>query len=393
MPEFERVGLVVAGAGARGAYEAGVLAALLPRLEESGALPRVLLGTSAGSINVAYLAARLNRGAEEAAEGLVTLWRSLDKRDVVGWLGATALPALAGWAGRFFFLPTGSGSVADFGRFPQLFEEAVGGWEQVQANLDGGVIDAVGTVATAAATGGSVVFLQAAEHVVVPPPDPTKGILYAPTQVRTDHVLASCSIPVFFPPREVREPPELHGWYWDGGVRLNTPIAPALAIGVNRLVIVATDPPWHPSPLVGEPLAKPDFDDAILHLIQATLNDPLIEDLHSLVRVNRLVSASGEDTLDRRSAYPYLFAGPEQHGALGEAAADVLRARYGGPLHALSDFAILDRLLGRQARQAAELQSYLLFDAGFLGQIVDMGRADGESAWKRGWLLDRLPSL
>ena len=168
MQTSDRVGLVVAGAGARGAYEAGALAALLPRLEEAGALPRVLLGTSAGSINAAYLAAKLNLGAGPASEGLVALWRSLDKRELMGWLGATALPALAGYAGRVFYLPTGSGSLADFGRFPRCSSEAIGGWEQIQANLDAGVIDAVGVVATAAATGGSVVFLQAGRHVPTP---------------------------------------------------------------------------------------------------------------------------------------------------------------------------------------------------------------------------------
>lgn len=390
MPEDGRVGLVVAGAAARGAYEAGALAALLPRLEAHGELPRVLVGTSAGSINVAYLAAHLHQGASAAAQGLADFWRSLDKRELIGWLGATVLPALAGYVGRIFYLPTGSGSLADFGRFPERLNEAIRDWRQIQANLDAGVIDAVGVVATAAANGGSVVFLQAGAGTAIPPFDEPSGILYAPTQLSTDHVLASCSIPAFFPPRKVRRPADVSDWYWDGGVRLNAPLKPALQIGVDRLVIASTGPSHHPPPVFGDGHKKPDFDDAILLLMQATLDDRLIEDLHSLVRVNRLVGQSGQATLDNRHIYKYIFAGPEAHGVLGRAAAEVLREYYGGPLHALSDFAILSRLFGRQGTQGAELQSYLLFDSGYLTRLVDMGHEAGEKAWQLGWLDDTL---
>ena len=393
MPEFERVGLVVAGAGARGAYEAGALAALLPRLESDGQLPRVLVGTSAGSINVAYLAAKLHLGAEAATNGLVDLWRSLDKRELVGWLAATAVPALVEYAGRILYLPTGPASLADFGRFPDVLNDAIGDWGQIRSNVDAGVIDAVGVVTTAASSGGSVVFLEAADEAEVPPFDEAKGILYAPAELSTDHVLASSSIPVFFPPRKVIEPADASGWYWDGGTRLNTPLKPALALTIDRLAIVSTGPPRHPPPVAGGVNAKkPDFDDAILNLIQATLDDRLIEDLHSLVRVNRLVGASGTEPLDDRRRYEYIFAGPEQHGILGRVAAEILRDEYGSPLRAFSDFAVLGRLFGRQGRQGAELQSYLLFDSGFLTRLTELGYVAGEQAIERGWLLDRLPA-
>ena len=391
MSNQQTVGLVIAGAGARGAYEAGALDVLLPRLEEQGLRPTVLVGTSAGAINASYLAAKLHLGAQAATDGLLKLWRSLHKPDLLGPLAVTAVPALLGYAGRIAYLSTGTGSIAGFGRFPEVFEAAVGDWGQVAENLESGEIHAVGVVATAADSGGSVVFLQAAEGLRPPPPDDKKGIRYVPARVHTDHVVASSSIPVVFPPKRILEPREARGWYWDGGTRLNTPIRPALSIGVDRLLIVGSDPPRHPAAREGDDGRKPDFDDAALHVLQATLNDSVIEDLHSLVRVNEILVAAGTEELGRRRRYPYMFSGPDTHGTLGSAAAAALRRNYGGPLRALSDFAILDRLLGRQGNQQAELQSYLLFDTDFIDDLIALGREAGDAAWNRGWLTDQLP--
>jgi len=301
------------------------------------------------------------------------------------------VPALLGYAGRLAYLRTGTGALADFGRFPEVFDAAVGDWDQIPANIESGELHALGVVATAADSGGSVVFLQGVEGSQPPPPDDKKGIRYVPARLRTDHVIASSSIPVIFPPKRIHEPRQARGWYWDGGTRLNTPIRPALSIGVDSLVVVGTDPPRHPASREGGDHRKPDFDDAGLHVLQATLNDSVIEDLHSLVRVNEILVASGEQEIGRRRRYPYMWSGPDTHGTLGQAAAEALRVHYGGPLRALSDFAVLDRLLGRQGDQHAELQSYLLFDTDFIDRLVALGREAGERAWERGWLTEKLP--
>ena len=50
------IALVLAGGGARGAYEAGVLSVLLPALPEAER-PNIIVGASVGAVNGAYLAA------------------------------------------------------------------------------------------------------------------------------------------------------------------------------------------------------------------------------------------------------------------------------------------------------------------------------------------------
>ena len=57
--------LVLAGGGARGAYEIGALSVLLPALP-AHERPRIVVGTSVGAINAAYLAAAIIGQSDEA---------------------------------------------------------------------------------------------------------------------------------------------------------------------------------------------------------------------------------------------------------------------------------------------------------------------------------------
>src|SRR3954454_23523573 len=75
--------LVLAGGGARGAYEAGALSLLLPELERRGQRPTVYAGTSVGAINAAVLASMAHLPATDAATRVTALWEQLSKGDVI----------------------------------------------------------------------------------------------------------------------------------------------------------------------------------------------------------------------------------------------------------------------------------------------------------------------
>jgi Patatin-like phospholipase len=77
------VGLVVAGGGARGAYETGVLSVLLPELARQGRRPTVFVGTSAGAINAALFASLAHLPTEEAAGVALDRWRSVHQQMVI----------------------------------------------------------------------------------------------------------------------------------------------------------------------------------------------------------------------------------------------------------------------------------------------------------------------
>jgi NTE family protein len=73
------IALVLAGGGARGAYEAGVLSVLLPALPEDER-PNMIVGASVGAVNGAYLAATHDDAELTAGRAL---WEQITWGDVL----------------------------------------------------------------------------------------------------------------------------------------------------------------------------------------------------------------------------------------------------------------------------------------------------------------------
>jgi NTE family protein len=375
-----RTGLVIAGAGARGAYEMGALSVILPWLRRRGEAPRVVVGTSAGAINAVLVASMLAwPDAEEAAEGALAVWRGIGGRSVFRPLAFTAprsaVRYLAGIAG----LDGGVDSLLDPAPLRRTLD-AFEYWDALHDNVSTGRLDAVAVVTTAMSRARTEVFIEAAPGVPLPPDDADRAVVHTATRLEADHVMASAAIPVAFPPVRIED-----GWYLDGGVRLNAPVRPALALGADRLVVVATHPLQQdsdPTPSADEAAdGAPDVFTAGGTVLSSALVDRMVEDVRSLLRVNRLLDAGASHPRYRQ--VPLVFCGPTRGDAIAQAAADVLGARYDGLPGLLSllgaDYAVLNRLIGGTSRTHAELLSFLLFEPDFVERIIELGRADAHA--------------
>ncbi|HEY8345541.1 MAG TPA: patatin-like phospholipase family protein [Bacillota bacterium] len=73
----KKLGLVLSGGGASGAYEAGVI----HTLAKMGFNPKVISGASIGALNGVILAS--NRSMKKAAKNLEILWRGLDREQIL----------------------------------------------------------------------------------------------------------------------------------------------------------------------------------------------------------------------------------------------------------------------------------------------------------------------
>jgi len=369
------VGLVLGGGGARGAYEAGVLSVLLPLLEERDEGPRILIGTSAGALNVSFLAANAQLAMDELIAEALATWES------VGWgevarplLSAASVRRAVGYVGEVLGV---SGlrisSLLDPEPLRVTLRERVD-FERIEENVRGGRIDAAGVVATSALTGRSVVFHSG---LVSPPPDDRRGIDYVAARLAEEHVLASAAIPGIFPAVRVTRPRRAQGWYFDGGIRLNTPIKPALVLGAARVVVVAvTSVAPGGADLAGA--QRPDALEAAGQILIGVLEDQLAADVQTLAGINELLTASGGSPRAGKRVVPYILVTPAESDPIAARALRVVRAHYSGSLQAItSDVALLARLTaaGADARHAA-LLSFLLFAPEFAQALIELGQQD-----------------
>jgi len=400
--------LVLGGGGARGAYTSGALSVLLRELKDQ---VTVIVGTSAGALTAAYLAANWHRSADEAIEDGLRFWHDLRFADVFASL------VTPGGAARFVryvseYLPISSlhaPSVLN----PEPLARTLGqlvDFDQLSQNVREQRL-ALGVVATPAYSNSSIVFHQggSARHRH----DPLRGVEYVATaQLSKQHILASSAIPALFPAVRVTTPEHAAGWYFDGGPRLNTPIKPTLWLGAERVIVVALNA-VAPN-RIAPPDNQPDFYVGAAHLLHAALSDPLAQDIRTLANTNALIAAglggdggpSGAGLPARHGLpgepvqpVPYIFIAPEDPSAIGEIAQRVYRKHYRRPRawkSSARDLWLLGKILdGGADAMHGELLSYVFFAGEFSEALIQLGQADAQRWIDEHptdlWQLDPLP--
>ena len=390
-----QIGLVLPGGGARGAYEAGALSVLLPALEARGERVEIVCGTSVGSINAAVVAAVASRSADEQAQSFLDHWRSVRKGDVISpVIGVGTGLGLLRLAGEVLELPgMRAASLLDPSPLARSLDDWID-WDALHGNVAAGLVQAVCVVATSLERGLPVGFVESA----APPPRSDREIHYVHTRLEGQHVRASAAIPLLFPPVAVTAPLGAAGHYVDGATRLNAPIAPALALGAERVIVVGYEP------LAAERLPSatgggiPRLADVAANALDGLLLDQVAHDVRRMLAVNAFFAEHPSTGTSRAArAYreangrppyrriSYALVAPSRRGAIGALAEQVFQERYGGLRGLRSpDFALLARLLGGGHAQArGELLSFVLFDEVFIERLLQAGRSDAER-----WLAD-----
>lgn len=366
-----RTAIVLSGGGVRGAYEVGAVAGIIDVLGLGPGDPppfQIFSGTSVGAINAAYLAAHTDRG-DLAIAGLIDLWESLEVHEYV------RVDLLKSWWRRWRG-HGGGWSLIDAAPLARLVGDGID-WRRLHACREAGTTEALVVTALDIVSGRTTMFAQIAAGVRFRPSlDPLRTAVYC--DVTVDHVLASAALPFIFPARRIGET-----FYCDGGLRYNTPIAPAIRSGAERLVIVPLLRRARPAAaLVSH---YPNMTFLAGKLVNALIADPVERDLQVLERFNRLVGVLDEalDPGERERVAEVLR---ETRGRdykkletltmrptadIGLLAGQRIREGVGGAL----GFAF-KQVLRRTGSEEADWASYMLFDGRFASRLVELGRAD-----------------
>lgn len=392
-----RTALVLDAGGARSAYQVGALGVLLPELDRRGARPSVVVGTSAGALLAAALAAGAHLPAAEQAGRLETLLDGATKPHVITPLWRQVPSVLARYAsetvGLSVFRLRG---LFGTGPLSRTLHRSLD-WPALHGNLEAGHLEALAVVATSVRSGRVTLFTEGSRPLPTSPPGSNRR--YVATRLAVEHLLASSAIPALFPAVRVDGPEEAAGWYVDGATRRRVPLAPALELGADRVVVVGTGSLRAPAADPARDREAVDLGDAGATLLGAVMDDPLRHDLRRLAEVNAMAADPGlADHLARHRrerdhpAYrvvPHVAVLPEDGETLSGLAMEVYRANHGSLRRTLGDpdLQVIHRLLGSDSPLQGELLSYLLFDRDFFDAAAALGRRDA-----RRWL-DTTPDL
>ena len=371
-------GLVLTGGGARAGYQVGVLKAVAQIRRDAGIntgnpFP-VITGTSAGAINASALATRAD-DFDVAVADLVEVWANFRARQVY----RSDLPGIIGTGARWLTMLMFGWLIPGLQRArPQsLLDNAplrssLREWVEparIRELIRQGHLRGLAMTASSYGSGLHVTFYEAFNDIL---PWARSQRIAVRDAIGAEHLLASSAIPFVFP----AVPLDIDGrveYFGDGSMRQSAPISPAIHLGADRILIVGGGRMYEPPGPRAGCSDYPNLAQIAGHALSNIFLDSLTADAERLQRINSTLRLLPAEALAKTNLRPIdvLMISPSER-------LDDLAGKHIGSL----PFPIrsLLRAVGVSGRgetaRGAALVSYLLFEADYTRELIDLGFKD-----------------
>lgn len=356
--------LVLTGGGARAAYQVGVLSAIAKFMPRNHGVPfPIICGTSAGAINSTALACYASC-FQLGVKKLEWVWKNLDPSRIYHSDALRVFSHLsAGLLGSFQadYANKSARSLLNNAPLRDLLNMVVD-FNRIDTNIRRGYLSAVSVTASSYSSGDSISFFQSKESISPWFRAKRRG---EPTQLNSQHLMASAAIPLVFPSAKIK-----HDHLGDGSIHQLSPLSPAIHLGAEKIFVVGVEQPKEPIHARENNPHPPTTATIAGHLLDSVFSDTLQSDIERMERVNHTLSLIPEDlknqTAGLKSINSLVINPSHDFNAIAVKYYDKL------PL----SIRLLLRSVGITNDAESSLVSYLLFEKSYCKELISLGFND-----------------
>ncbi len=353
-----KIALYLAGGGARGAYQVGILKAISHILQVKSLPFAMVSGVSVGSINAAILTQHADNFNTGIAK-LEDLWRGIHCQQIFNASNYDFGKSLLRNVTHLFVQGPEAGHLLDTMPLHKFINENID-FNSIKAHIENKQLETFEVVSHCYETQQTVSFYQ--HH------EPFEDWLY-PRHIsqRVDfsmeHILASSALPLFFPTVKIKG-----SHYGDGSMGLVSPLRGALRFNVDKILILGT----RQMPVFEPPEEFRSKDIGFAHILGNMLNGLFLDNLdRDIEMVNRMNDIARLLSIWKKRSSPWR---PIETLHL-RPSTDLAKMAQGNYQTMPSLLRGMLNMLGAQSH-SGDLLSFLLFEKEFTQELIELGYND-----------------